>query len=203
MASIRFSGPPASFKGRILHFIGGPNRARAGEIAARILPHLHAGEQVLDIGAGRALVADAIMNAGHPTAIVDVANLSLVEHLQPKLYDGNTLPYESDTFDVALLLTVLHHIPDPDNTLREARRVARRIIVMEDIFRSDREKAFTQFGDSWLNWEWRGHPHSNRDDASWRATFARLDLHVTHFDESLDWFFPFRFRHAVYVLERA
>lgn len=203
MATIRFSGPPSSLKGRFLHVIGGPNRARAAEIAARVLPHLHAGESVLDIGAGRALVADAILNAGHPTSIVDVANLSLVEHLQPRLYDGNTLPYADDAFDVALLLTVLHHIPDPDNTLREARRVAKRVIVMEDIYASAREKAFTQFGDSWLNWEWRGHPHSNRDDAGWRAAFAQLNLRVIHYDESLDWFFPFRFRHAVYVLERA
>lgn len=202
MATIRFSGPPTSLKGRILHLIGGPNRKRAGEIAARVLPHLRAGERVLDIGAGRALVADAIMNAGHPTSIVDVANLSLVEHLQPKLYDGNTLPYEDNAFDVALLLTVLHHIPDPNNTLREARRVAKRVIVMEDIYASKSEKRFTQFGDSWLNWEWKGHPHSNHDDAGWRAAFAKLNLRVTHYDESLDWFFPFRFRHVLYVLER-
>lgn len=203
MASIRFSEPPASFKGRFQYFIGGPNRTRAAEIAARVLPHLRPGESVLDIGAGRALVADAILNAGHPTSIVDVVNLSLVEHLQPKIYDGNTLPYAGDTFDVALLLTVLHHIPNPDNTLREARRVAKRVIVMEDIYASEREKQFTQFGDSWLNWEWRGHPHSNRDDAGWQAAFAKLDLRVTHSDESLDWFFPFRFRHALYVLDRA
>jgi SAM-dependent methyltransferase len=202
MTTIRFSGPPSSLKGRIQYLIGGPNRKRAGEIAARVLPHLRAGEHVLDIGAGRALVADAIMNAGHPTSIVDVVNLSLVEHLQPKIYDGNTLPYPDNVFDVALLLTVLHHIPNPDNTLREARRVAKRVIVMEDIFNSPREKAITQFGDSWLNWEWRGHPHSNRNDAGWRAAFSKLGLRVAHYDESLDWFFPFRFRHALYVLER-
>jgi SAM-dependent methyltransferase len=202
MASIRFSGPPTSFKGRVQYLVGTPNRNRAGVIAARVLPHIREGESVLDIGAGRALVADAIMNAGHPTSIVDIANLSLVEHLQPKLYDGNTLPYPDDSFSVALLLTVLHHIPDPDNTLREARRVAHRIIVIEDIFESAREKAFTQFGDSWLNWEWRGHPHSNRDDAGWRAAFSTLGLRVTHFDQSIEWFFPFRFRHGLYVLER-
>ena len=202
MTSIRFSAPPLSLKGRVQYVIGGPNRKRAGEIATRVLPHLHQGEHVLDIGAGRALVADAIMNAGHPTSIVDVANLSLVEHLQPMLYDGKTLPYPDDSFGVALLLTVLHHIPNPDITLNEARRVAKRIIVIEDIYESDREKTFTQFGDSWLNWEWKGHPHSNRDDAGWRAAFITLGLRVAHYEQNLDWFFPFRFRHAMYVLER-
>jgi hypothetical protein len=56
--------------------------------------------------------------------------------------------------------------------------------------------------DSWVNWEWRGHPHSNRSDAQWRETFGRLGLRVASSDEHIHWLWPWRFRHATYVLER-
>jgi ubiquinone/menaquinone biosynthesis C-methylase UbiE len=185
------------------YVISGPNRKRAEELVQNILPFLRPGERILDIGAGRALVADTLISRGFDVSLVDVADLSLVPHLKPEIYNGERLPYPNDSFDVALLLTVLHHIPNPDNTLAEARRVARRVVVLEDVYTSETEKLITWLGDSWLNWEFADHPHSNRSDADWRTAFSNLDLRVVEARQRLHWFFPFRFRHATYVLERA
>lgn len=189
---------PASLRDAIAR----PNMRRAHALALGLAPWLSPGERVLDIGAGHGFVAQAMAERGCAVTALDVRNTSFVPGLRVQIYDGRTIPFGAGTFDTALLITVLHHIPDPDATLREAARVARKIIILEDLVESPAERIFTQFGDSWLNWEWRGHPHSNRSDAQWRATFTGLNLRVTHASQTLHNFFPFRFRHGLYVLER-
>jgi SAM-dependent methyltransferase len=175
---------------------------RADELLDGFVAHLKPNERVLDIGSGEGLLADALLRRKVDVAMVDVVDKAMLPHVAPVVYDGVTLPWPDNTFDVALLITVLHHIPQPEHTLREAMRVAKRIIVIEDVFRTPLEKRFTLLADSWVNWEWRGHPHSNRSDAEWRQTFTGLGLRVTAHDEQIHWLLPWRFRHGTYVLER-
>ena len=53
------------------------------------------------------------------------------------LHDGVSLwPYEDDSFDICLLLFVLHHINTVQTTLSEAARVAKKVLVLEDQPRS-------------------------------------------------------------------
>jgi hypothetical protein len=117
----------------------------------------------------------------------------------PQLVDGVTLPYSDDAFAVGLLITVLHHTPDPEQVLAEAARVARRLIVMEDVHNNETQRLATMAMDSIVNLEFRGHPHSNRTDAEWRATFARHGLDVVSGWRKTYWR---AFRTATYVLER-
>ena len=194
--------PDQSLNLKFRALIAVPNRKRAADLAAQVLPFLNAGERILDIGSGTCQVAEAFLARGFDVSPLDIANKSLVPNLHPQVFDGGRLPFADDEFDVALLLTVLHHIPHPDDTIAEARRVAPRVIIMEDVFTSPAERWATWLGDSWLNMEIFGHPHSNRDDAGWRESFKRLGLQVTNAREQIDWFFPFRFRHATYVLSR-
>ena len=48
------------------------------------------------------------------------------------LFDGRTIPLADRSVDVVLFVDVLHHTHDPMVLLREARRVARRVIVIKD-----------------------------------------------------------------------
>lgn len=187
----------------IRNLLASPNRRRARELVGRFAGWIPAGARVIDIGSGVGLVAEALAARGVDVTPVDVRDFSLSRQMRPRLFDGRTLPFADDAADVALLITVLHHVSDPDNSVREAARVARRVIVLEDLVESPAERALTHLGDAWLNWEWRNHPHSNRSDAQWRAAFAQLDLCVTHAEQYVHWFFPWRFRHGVYVLDRA
>jgi len=69
------------------------------------------------------------------------------------LYDGKKIPYDDDSFDVALLITVLHHTPHPEKILQEAQRVAKKIVLVEDVYSTVFHKYVTYFFDSLVNFE--------------------------------------------------
>jgi ArsR family transcriptional regulator len=62
------------------------------------------------------------------------------------------LPIEDDSLDVAALMLVLHHLPDPVAALGEAHRVLRpggRLLIV-DMYPHDREEYKQQMGHVWL-----------------------------------------------------
>ena len=139
---------------------------------------LSGAHRILEIGSGPGSLLEALRAAGHNVAAIDVEDTSYDDSLRPMLFDGVTIPFGDRAFDVALLATTLHHAADPDRLIAEAARVANRVIVIEDIYRSPLQRRLTLFADSLTNLEFEGHPHNNRDDAGWRAAFARAGLRV-------------------------
>jgi SAM-dependent methyltransferase len=180
-----------------------PNKIRANQIAEQIHPWLPANACVLDIGSGLGLVAQALTKRGAHISTIDTTCRSYAGVQAAQLYDGVQLPFATQSFAVALLITVLHHAHDPDSLLAEAARVARRVIVIEDLVETPSERFYTQLGDSWLNWQWRDHPHNNRSHAAWQTAYANFSLQITHHECKIHWFVPWRFRHGLYVLDPA
>ncbi len=160
---------------RLLH---SPGMKRAAEVVEDLEGYLEDDDCLLDIGTGMGHVAALLGERGFDVVAVDVEDTVTVHGVTPVLFDGKDLPFTGHQFDVALLITVLHHVADPEHLLREAGRVARRVIVQEDIHSSTLQKYATMGMDSLLNLEFRGHPHSNRSDAQWRATFERLGFEL-------------------------
>mgnify|MGYP002335881100 CR=1 FL=1 len=134
--------------------------------------------RILEIGSGPGSLVEALRAAGHDVAAIDIDDTSYAASLRPMIFDGETIPYGTRAFDVALLATTLHHAADPDRLIAEAARVASRVIVIEDIYRSAAQRRLTLFADSLTNLEFDGHPHNNRDDSGWRAAFASAELRV-------------------------
>lgn len=95
--------------------------------------------RVVEIGCGDgALLAE--LSAAWPSARLDGFELSApaieiarsreiagVERLEA--YDGECLPVEDGTYDLAVLSHVVEHIPDPAPVVQEAARVARFVLV--------------------------------------------------------------------------
>jgi len=149
---------------------------RDERMAGLVLPHLSSGEKVLDIGCGLGRVTKIIKDKGYKVTALDVRDLSIVDDICPVIYDGKKLPFADNSFDVSLIVTVLHHTPDPEAILKEAKRVSKKIIIVEDVYKNVFQKHFTFFNDSLLNFEFFGHPHSNKDDLGWKETFEELKL---------------------------
>lgn len=165
---------------------------------SRFEAYLQKGDRILDVGAGPAAVSYLLKMQGANVTPLDVQDLSLSEEITPVIYDGQVMPFDDRSFDAALLLTVLHHTPNVEEVLMEAKRVSRRLIVIEDIYENWMQKQVTFFTDSLMNLEFSGHPHSNKNGRDWKRLFASLGLRLIH--SRTDRFFLI-FKQATYVLE--
>ena len=154
---------------------------------------------MLEVGSGPGSVVEELRARGHSVTALDIQNSAFDDSLAPIVYNGVTMPFEEGKFDTALILTTLHHADDPDQVVREAARVAKRVIIIEDIYKSPIQRMLTKIMDSITNMEFFDHPHNNRDHDGWQACFKALNLKTTHISEK-----PIAgyFLQALYVLEK-
>lgn len=163
----------------------------------RLVPLFPKGEKLLEVGCGNGALTMLLRGEGHRVTPLDIADLSIFPEVQPVVYDGGRFPFHDREFTTCQLITMLHHTPEPEHLIREAMRVADRIIIMEDIYGGELQKQLTFLADSIVNGEFHGHPHTNRTDAGWRETFGRLGLRVEFSEE---YRFLGVFRQVTYVL---
>ena len=178
-------------------WIYGLGRVRSEGMYGFVKLYLKQGDRILDIGSGTCNMVELIVDDGFKVVPLDVEDLSFVDGIRPLIYNGGRIPFGNKEFDTALILTVLHHTPDPEKILREASRVAKRIIIMEDVYDSVLMKWATFLMDSVVNFEFFGHPHSNKSDFEWKETFKKLKLKLVHARYSMFWGI---FRSATYCV---
>jgi SAM-dependent methyltransferase len=88
---------------------------------------------VLDVGCGNGIISRQIMTDKPLLSIQGIDVLIRTECAIPvEIYDGFSFPFENKSFDVVMFVDVLHHTADPLQLLIEAKRVARRSIVLKD-----------------------------------------------------------------------
>ena len=160
--------------------------------------HLSKTDRHIDIGSGPGSLLSVIRAQGYQIDGLDITDSAYRTELTAQIYDGHAMPFGAGAYDTALLSTMLHHTPDPDHILREASRIARRLIIIEDVYDSPVMEWLTKRFDSLMNLEFKGHPHSNRTDAEWKTSFARMNMRLVSAE-----IYPVAgiFRQAVYVVE--
>jgi 2-polyprenyl-3-methyl-5-hydroxy-6-metoxy-1,4-benzoquinol methylase len=89
-----------------------------------------AGGRVLDIGCGRGVMLRALLDLGYEAHGVEIsadaaagADPRAKIAIAPALADAD---YATDSFDAVILWHVLEHLPQPDETLAEIRRILKR-----------------------------------------------------------------------------
>lgn len=109
---------------------------RADRVASALARRIGRAQSLLDVGCDDGRVAQAVARAVgaervegvdlavNPEAVVDV-----------RRYDGIRLPWPDRAFEAVTLSDVLHHAADPLDLLREALRVAARVVAVKDHFR--------------------------------------------------------------------
>ena len=187
--------------GKIIDIGWGKNSARqkrADLIFSRIYPFLKNSRTIIDIGCGDGLVSHLLQTKGKNVASVDIADKSVIPKLNVIVYDGKTLPFPNRKFDTALLLTVLHHTPDPKIVFKEAVRVAKRIIIIEDIYTNIFQKIFNVFFDSWQNKPLKFFWDSYKSDQEWKKFFKDNGFRAS----DSNYYQDIPYLHGLYVLEK-
>src|SRR5580658_3616911 len=100
-----------------------------------------AGKSVIDIGCGDAGITIDLYDRTHPARVVGIdpaANAIAIgngriegRNIELSVSSAYDLQFEDNSFDVAHLRGVLHHMDAPEKALREASRVARNVVVLE------------------------------------------------------------------------
>lgn len=156
------------------------------------------GKTVLDIGAGRCLIAKEIKNRRRCDIIcLDVKDLNETE-LKLIVYGGKKIPFKDKTFESVLLVYVLHHCNNPEAVLKEAARVSKgNIIIFEDI-----DSKITRFCDFFVNKILHrvDTPLNFKSDKEWKGLFKSLNLYLVKYKTGVEkeWFYPVK--HIMYVL---
>ena len=123
--------------------------ARVDPIIASFASNIQPHSRIIDIGAGKGLLAQEMARQfGARVTLVDVAQYNQTD-LPLTVCDSRALAFADGSFDYALLSFVLHHSPDPDAILREGLRVAREVVVVENVVRGRIRGAITRLIDSW------------------------------------------------------
>jgi SAM-dependent methyltransferase len=87
------------------------------------------GRQLVDIGGGTGNYALALERQGWEPVVVDRSSEMLARAAAKGLEiveaDAQRLPFEDESFDAALMISMLHHVEDRGTALAEARRILR------------------------------------------------------------------------------
>lgn len=158
------------------------------------------GKTILDVGMGAGATSFFLIKKGFDVTGVDVDNLSLYSDLKPVVYDGTSLPFKDNQFDTAIIVHVLHHCGDGIKVLEEVKRVAKRVIFIEDTFTNHLEWISLQFNDAITNCEFKWHLF--RTEAEWRKIIRKKGWKIVASDT---WFevlvSSFYSRYCMFVVE--
>jgi len=148
---------------------------RARRVASHILSHIAQGARVIDIGAGNGLVAQEIVKKSKVSiTLLDVIDWNTTK-LPVKIFNGSHVPFRDKEFDVALLTDVVHHSNDEEQLVREALRVANKVVVLEEKHEHKGVSAFANIVDN-LQFVLYGMPLGahHRNSREWLEFFQRI-----------------------------
>ncbi len=154
---------------------------------------------VLDVGCGDGLIASLLQQRRADLRIRGLDVLPREQsHIPVALFDGSRIPFPDASVDAVLFSDVLHHTADPGVLLAEARRVARRCIVIKDHFlKGVGAGARLRFMD-WLGNARFGValPYNYWSEPRWRSAWSQLCLtpeacitHLGLYPVPADWLF--------------
>ncbi len=147
--------------------------------------YFDSGQQVLDLGASDGRLAAAIQRRLQKSDIAvmfqgcDIC-LQPETHIPICHYDGKKIPFADNSFDVVMIVDVLHHANEPHNLIREAQRVARHFIVVKDHYwQSQKDLISLRFADYIGNYPYDINlPYRFWTLSEWEKVFLENNMNV-------------------------
>lgn len=141
---------------------------------------------ILDVGCGKGFMLYEFKKflSLATLAGIDISEYAIenaMESVKPFLRVGNAkeLPYEDDSFDLAISINTIHNLPleDCKQALREIQRVGKNAFITVDAWRNDEEKK------RMLQWNLTALTYMHVDD--WKELFAEVGYTGDYY-----WFIP-------------
>lgn len=135
-------------------------------------------KKILDIGIGNGTIAKQIQK-DHNAKIkgIDVIDYNTTD-IPLIIYNGKKINFRDDSFDIVLIIEVLHHCDDMLSVLKEAKRVTKnKIIILEDIYTSKIHKIIMHLYDFIMNIRHPVNtPFNFKNQREWMNIFNKLNL---------------------------
>jgi len=157
--------------------------------------------KVLDIGGGWGFYVEPLRRSrGCEVTVLDIAEPAF-RKAPVVTYEGEQVPFPDQSFEVSLLVTVLHHVRFPEKVLAEAKRVTRRlVIVVEDLYHHGWGRGWTILRDTFFTLEFVGHPRQFRTREEWRECFEGLGFRIKFDKEIYTSLLGIRILNGIFVL---
>ena len=164
--------------------------------------NLEPGSRILDVGGGWGFYAEPLQRRGHRCVVLDVVEPA-VQNAPVVVYSGDEpMPFPDQSFDASMLITVLHHVEDPEFMLQEITRVTRRhLIVVEDTYHHALGKFWTKTRDQLYNFEFFGHPGNFKKTDEWIEWFEQRGFKLADIESVYTWLSGLRILNTVFVFE--
>lgn len=161
-------------------------------------------EKILDLGCGSGIFGGKIEEIFEANVFgIDVVDRRIFK-IPFQIYDGKKIPFSDNFFDWVIISFVLHHTQDPIEILKEAKRVAKRIVIFEDLPEGIFSKARCFF--HFLSWHLFFGQNSKFNffkEKDWEKIFERLNLKLI---EKKEFSPPFKFldptKRKIFILEK-
>ena len=174
---------------------------RIKRIGKSLLPFIENGSSILDIGSGPCELGSFLTSKGdfsyHGVDIIDYKVSKGMDFTK----SGMPYPFKDKSFDIVLVVLTLHHMDDPEKGLKEAKRLARKkILILEDVPRNLAERFFMKVVDfigSKFMHKGMPLPYNFLYDSEWNALFNKYDLKLNSSSKVYPLPFP-RLNHFLY-----
>lgn len=162
---------------------------RARVIAHWLADFLEDARTVLDVGCGDGSI-DLLVRKSNPN--LSIRGVDVFVRPSTKIpvekFDGHKLPFDDKSFDAVICIDVLHHTDDPNVLLREAKRVARNVVVLKD---HTMDGLFAYQTLRIMDWVGNAHhgvelPYNYWPEQKWRNAFSSIGFHVERWESRLD-----------------
>ncbi len=112
----------------------------------QMVKHIPKGKHVsiLDIGCGTGILYELLKNEGYDFSYtgVDLSD-SMIEvgkkryaGIDLRIMDSEKLEFEDNSYDIVFMRSVLHHLPQPVDAVKEMQRVSKGIIIVSEPLRN-------------------------------------------------------------------
>jgi SAM-dependent methyltransferase len=146
---------------------------------------------VLDVGCGDGNLAYTI---SQKRVDLDIKGIDVLIRKQTYIpvsrFDGSVIPYDDGSFDIVMMVDVLHHSENPNALLLEASCVARNAILLKDHTRDGMLAELTLKFMDWVGNRRHGVelPYNYWSKQEWAEAVRKIDLEIEVWENDLKLF---------------